>query len=178
MCGVNEAMMAMKVVGAVASHNEKKTQARQKAASDYQTMRNADQAYLVDLGKIETERGTAAREKAVSEMKNSFARKAAQANALNLGFGNSVRVVQNIGTEADLEYNDIMADYMGDMITLNSQRSDAYANLQRTYNSITPTYEPSFMSLALDIGGAGGSYMGQPRDERRFFKNYGNQKTG
>jgi|TARA_B100000965_G_C19579336_1_gene752809 hypothetical protein len=178
MCGVNEAMAAFKIVGAVASHREKKQQAINKAAADERTMRNADQAYLNDLSKIETERGMAAREKYIAEMRSNFARKAAQANALNLGFGNSVRVVQNIGTEADAEYNNIMADYMGDMITLNNQRSDAYANLQRTYNSITPTYEPSFMSLALDIGGAGADYMGKPKDERRFFTNYGNQKTG
>ena len=178
MCGVNEAMTAFKIVGAVASHREKKQQAVNKAAADYQTQRNADQAYLNDLSKIETERGMAAREKGIAEMKNKFAKKAAMANALNLGFGNSVRVVQNIGTEADIEYNDIMADYMGDMITLNNQRSDAYANLQRTYNSITPTYEPTFASLALDIGGAGADYMGKPKDERRFFTNYGNQKTG
>ena len=64
---------------------------------------------------------------------------------------------------------------MGDMITLNNQRSDAYANLQRTYNSITPAYEPSFMSLGLEIGAAGGDYMSNPADDRRFFKSYGNQ---
>ena len=177
MCGVNEAVAAMKIVGAVASHQEKKTRAREKAAANYQTQRNADQAYLNDLSKIETERGRAAREKAINEFQNKIAKKKATANALNLGFGNGVRVVQNIGTEADLEYNQITEEFMGDMITLNNQRSDAYANLQRTYNSITPAYEPSFMSLALDIGGAGGDYMGKPADDRRFFKSYGNQGT-
>ena len=107
MCGVNEAVAAMKIVGAVASHQEKKTRAREKAASNYQTKRNADQAYLNDLSKIETERGRAAREKAINEFQNKIAKKKATANALNLGFGNGVRVVQNIGTEADLEYNQI-----------------------------------------------------------------------
>ena len=102
-------------------------------------------------------------------------RKKAQANALNLGFGNGVRVVQDIGTVADFEYNQIKEDFMGDMLDLNNQRSDAYANLQRTYNNITPTYEPSFMSLALDIGGAGADYMSKPSNDRRFFKTYGNQ---
>jgi hypothetical protein len=28
-------------------------------------------------------------------------------------------------------------------------------------------------SLGLDIAGAGASYMATPRDERRFFTNYG-----
>jgi len=177
MCGVNEAVAAMKIVGAVAGHQEKKARAREKAAADYQTQRNADQAYLNDLSKIETERGRAAREKAMNEFQNKVARKKATANALNLGFGNGVRVVQNIGTEADLEYNQITEEFMGDMITLNNQRSDAYANLQRTYNSITPAYEPSFMSLGLEIGAAGGDYMSNPADDRRFFKSYGNQGT-
>jgi hypothetical protein len=90
-----------------------------------------------------------------------------------MGFGNATRVVQNIGTVMDMDFNQINADFMGDMITLNNQRDDAYANLKRTYNSLTPVYEPSMFSLGLDIAGAGASYMATPRDERRFFTNYG-----
>ena len=177
MCGVNEAMAAFKIVGAVASHREKKQAAANKAYADYKTQRHADAAYLNDLSKIETERGRAKREEQVKAFKNKMDRKKAQANALNLGFGNGVRVVQDIGTVADFEYNQIKEDFMGDMLALNNQRSDAYANLQRTYNNITPTYEPSFMSLSLDIGGAGADYMSKPSNDRRFFKTYGNQGT-
>ena len=58
MCGVNEAMAAFKIVGAVASHREKKQAAANKAYADYKTQRHADAAYLNDLSKIETERGS------------------------------------------------------------------------------------------------------------------------
>lgn len=173
MCGVNEAMMAMKVVGAVASHNEKKRVAKENAMANARARMTADAAYLKDLGKIETERGMAAREKAIAEMSENMKRKKDQATGLNMGFGNATRVVQNIGTIMDMDYNQINAEFTGDMITLNNQRDDAYANMKRTYNSLTPVYEPSMMSLGLDIAGAGGSYMATPRDERRFFTNYG-----
>ena len=173
MCGVNEAMMAMKVVGAVASHNEKKRVAKENAMANARARMTADAAYLKDLGKIETERGMAAREKYIAELSENMKRKKDQATGLNMGFGNATRVVQNIGTIMDMDYNQINAEFTGDMITLNNQRDDAYANMKRTYNSLTPVYEPSMMSLGLDIAGAGGSYMATPRDERRFFTNYG-----
>lgn len=166
-------MAAMKVVGAVASHNEKKRVAKENAMANARARMTADAAYLADLGKIETERGMATREKYIAEMAEKMKRKKDQATGINLGFGNAVRVVQNIGTVMDSDFNQINAEFMGDMITLNNQRSDAYANLKRTYNSLTPVYEPSMMSLGLDIAGAGGSYMATPRDERRFFTNYG-----
>ena len=173
MCGVNEAMAAVKIVGAVAGHQEKKRQARENAWANTRARMTADAAYLADLGKIETERGMAAREKYIAEMTEKQKRKKDQATGLNMGFGNATRVVQNIGTIMDLDYNQINAEFTGDMITLNNQRSDAYANLKRTYNSLTPVYEPSMFALGLDIAGAGASYMATPRDERKFFKNYG-----
>ena len=110
---------------------------------------------------------------ALVELAEKQKRKKDQATGLNMGFGNATRVVQNIGTIMDLDYNQINAEFTGDMITLNNQRSDAYANLKRTYNSLTPVYEPSMFALGLDIAGAGASYMATPRDERKFFKNYG-----
>jgi|TARA_R100000278_G_scaffold119666_1_gene101308 hypothetical protein len=173
MCGVNEAVAAMKIVGAVAGHQEKKRVAKENAMANARARMTADAAYLNDLGKIETERGMAAREKYIAEMSEKMKRKKDQATGLNLGFGNATRVVQNIGTIMDVDYNQINADFLGDMITLNNQRSDAYANLKRTYNSLTPVYEPSMFSLGLDIAGAGASYMATPRDERAFFKDYG-----
>ncbi len=173
MCGVNEAMAVFKVAGAVAGHQEKKRVARENAYANMRARMTADAAYLVDLGKIETERGMAAREKEIAIMTENMKRKGDQATGLNMGFGNATRVVQNIGTVMDMDFNQINADFMGDMITLNNQRDDAYANLKRTYNSLTPVYEPSMFSLGLDIAGAGASYMATPRDERRFFKDYG-----
>ncbi len=73
----------------------------------------------------------------------------------------------------DLDYNDINNDYQRDMTTLNNQRSDAYANLQRTYSSIAPVTTPSILGLGLSLAGAGANYMATPRDERAFFKDSG-----
>ena len=67
MCGVNEAMAAVKIVGAVAGHQEKKRQARENAWANTRARMTADAAYLADLGKIETERGMAAREKYIAD---------------------------------------------------------------------------------------------------------------
>ena len=177
MCGVNEAMAAVKIVGAVAGHQEKKRQARENAWANTRARMTADAAYLADLGKIETERGMAAREKYIAELAEKQKRKKDQATGLNMGFGNATRVVQNIGTIMDLDYNQINAEFTGDMITLNNQRSDAYANLKRTYNSLTPVVQPSVMSLGLEIAGTGAGYLDKPASERVYFKNYGNQGT-
>ena len=173
MCGFAEASAVFSIVGKVAEYQAAQQQAEYDEAANEQTRRNADKAYLDDLGRIETERGDAAREKAIADLRETQKRKKEQATGLNLGFGNPTKVVQNIGTIMDLDYNDINNDYQRDMTTLNNQRSDAYANLQRTYSSIAPVTTPSVFGLALDIGGAGANYMATPRDERAFFKDYG-----
>lgn len=173
MCGFAEASAVFSIIGKVAEYNAAQQQADYDEAANEQTRRNADQAYLEDLSRIEVERGDAAREKGISDLREKQKRNADQATALNLGFGNTTRVVQNIGTIMDLDYNDINIDYKRDMTTLNNQRSDSYANLQRTYNSLSPISRPSIFGLGLNIAGAGASYMATPRDERAFFKDYG-----
>jgi len=176
MClGGSEIMAVMKVGQAVMEHNAKKQVAKDQAWANARARMTADKAYLVDLSKIETERGMAARELALETFKVTQEKKKAMAQALNLGFGNPHRVVQDIGTMADTDYNQISTEYMGDMFTLNNQTDDAYANLQRTYNSLEPVVAPSVMSLGIDIAGAGAGYLDKPASERKYFKGYGKQ---
>ena len=72
MCGVDPvtlAIGALKVGTAVSGWQEQRQQASNQAYADYKTRANADQAYLNDLSKIETERGQAAREKGTEEFR-------------------------------------------------------------------------------------------------------------
>ena len=177
MCGFAEASAVFSIIGKVAEYQAAQQQADYDEAANEQTRRNADKAYLEDLGRIETERGEAAREKSIAELRETQKRKKDQATGLNLGFGNATRVVQHIGTVMDLDLNDINIDYQRDMKTLNNQRSDAYANLERTYSSLTPPSRPSLFGLGLNLASSGASYMATPRDERAFFKDYGASAT-
>lgn len=177
MCGVNEAMAVMKIGTAVMGHQAKKQAAKDQAWANARARMTADKAYLVDLSKIETERGMAAREKALEEFKAKQQKRRDIAKMHNLGFGNPAVIMQDIGSAFDLDYNQISSEYMADMFTLNNQTDDAYANLQRTYNSLEPVVQPSVMSLGLEIAGTGQGYLDKPASERVYFKNYGNQGT-
>ena len=177
MCGVNEAMAVMKIGTAVMGHQAKKQAAKDQAWANARARMTADKAYLVDLSKIETERGMAAREKALEEFKAKQQKRRDIAKMHNLGFGNPAVIMQDIGSAFDLDYNQISSEYMADMFTLNNQTDDAYANLQRTYNSLEPVVAPSVMSLGLEIAGTGAGYLDKPASERRYFTGYGNQGT-
>ena len=179
MCGVNEAMAVMKIGTAVMGHQAKKQAAKDQAWANARARMTADKAYLVDLSKIETERGMAAREKSLEEFKAKQQKRRDIAKMHNLGFGNPAVIMQDIGSAFDLDYNQISSEYMADMFTLNNQTDDAYANLQRTYNSLEPVVQPSVMSLGLEIAGAGAGYLNKPASERKYFKGYGKQtETG
>lgn len=157
MCGTDPVTMAigaLKIGTAVSGWQEQRQQASNQAYADYKTRRNADQAYHNDLTKIETERGRAAREKSTEQLRAKMKRIKDLARAQNAGFGNALRVAQDVGTEFDAEYNDIAFGFEADMITLNNQRTDAYANLKRIYNNIAPVYMPNSTDLALRIGNA------------------------
>ncbi|OUX46375.1 MAG: hypothetical protein CBE35_01315 [Candidatus Pelagibacter sp. TMED275] len=155
MCSVELAVAGLKVGSAVAGWQADRQQASNQAYADYKTKQNADQAYLTDLSKIETERGLSAREKGREEMRAKMKAKADLAAAQNAGFGNDIRVAQDIGVVFDQEYNDIAFGFEKDMITLNNQRGDAYANLQRIYNNIAPVYTPTTGDLLLRTASAG-----------------------
>ena len=154
MCSVELAVAGLKVASAASGWQADRQQAANQAYADYQTRANADQAYLNDLSKIETERGQAAREKKVEEFRAKMKARKDTAKALNAGFGNPLRVAQDIGTVFDQEYNDIAFEFEADMIALNNQSVDAYANLKRIYNNIAPVYQPNSLDLALRVGNA------------------------
>ena len=151
---VTLAIGALKVGTAVSSWQADRQQAANQAYADYQTRRNADQAYLTDISKIETERGRAAREKSTEELRAKMKRIKDLAAAQNAGFGNPLRVAQDVGSVFDQEYNDIAFEFEADMIALNNQSVDAYANLKRIYNNIAPVYQPNSLDLALRVGNA------------------------
>ncbi len=155
MCSVELAVAGLKVGSAVAGWQADRQQASNQAYADYKTRQNADQSYLKDLEKIESERGLSAREKYREELRAKMKKRADVAKAQNAGFGNDLRVAQDIGTVFDQEYNDIAFGFEKDMMTLNNQRTDAYANLQRIYNNIAPVYTPTTGDLLLRVGAAG-----------------------
>lgn len=175
MCGVNEAMMAFKIIGGISDYNAKKQAANDQAYANQQAIESANAAYLTDITNIESDRGKAAAEKVLEQFKVNMQRKAATAQALNLGFGNPTSVVQNIGYTADFDYNEITSEFLGDMEILNNQGDQAYANMKRTYNSLEPVTQPSVLGLGLEIAAAGGGYLDKPKSERLYFKDYGRQ---
>ncbi len=155
MCGVPQAQLALtaiSAVGKVQEYREQKALAASKRASQNQTRINANVAYMRDINKIDQEKVQADQEKAVAEFKTKMESKKKLAQALNLNAGNSVAIVQDIGSLYNDEYTEIMRDYKGDMITLGNQTQDAYANMSKVYNSLEPVTEPSRTGLLLDLG--------------------------
>lgn len=157
MCSIQAAMAGVQIVGKVQEHREKKALAASKRASQDRTRENANVAYMRDINKIDQEKVQADQEKAVAEFKTKMESKKKLAQALNLNAGNSVAIVQDIGSLYNDEYTEIMRDYKGDMITLGNQTQDAYANMSKVYNSLEPVTEPSRTGLLLDIATTAGS---------------------
>ena len=159
MCGVPQAQLALtaiSAVGQVQEYREKKALAASKRASQNQTRINANIAYMRDINKIDQEKVQADQEKAVAEFKTKQESKKKLAQNLNLNAGNSVAIVQDIGSLYNNEYTEINREYKGDMITLANQTTDAYANMAKVYNSIAPVTEPSRTGLLLDIATTAG----------------------
>ena len=155
MCGVPQAQVALSVisaVGKVQEYRENKALAASKRAANDRTRENAQVAYMRDINKIDQEKVQADQEKAVAEFKTKQESKKKLAQNLNLNAGNSVAIVQDIGSLYNDEYTEINRDYKGDMITLGNQTMDAYANMSKVFNSLQPVVEPSRTGLLLDLG--------------------------
>jgi len=163
MCNAAYVQAGLAVAGAVQGHREKKAQNSAIRRDQDTSRRNADKGYLHDLQKIDNEKILADQEKAISKLKVKSDREAEIAQSLNLGFGNSTKIVQSIGGLYDDDWNSIDRDYSKDMVTLADQKTEAYANLSKTYNSLTPPIEPSRTGLVLDIAGSvtGGYYQNE-----------------
>ena len=163
MCNAAYVQAGLAVAGAVQGHREKKAQNKGIRRDQDTSRRNADKGYLHDLQKIDNEKILADQEKAISKLKVKSDREAEIAQSLNLGFGNSTKIVQSIGGLYDDDWNSIDRDYSKDMVTLADQKTEAYANLSKTYNSLTPPIAPSRTGLVLDIAGSvtGGYYQNE-----------------
>ena len=96
MCGVPEAQMALAVVSTVAKFQNDKAVHETNVAANEISMQNANQAYLNDLSKIDNEASRATQAKALAELKARQELTKNQAYALNSGFGNSLRVMQDM----------------------------------------------------------------------------------
>ena len=153
------ASAALQVGTAVLDYQNKKALAKQKTADNQVAMGHYNESYLNDLSKIDNESGNAQREKAVEEFRIKQLKAKDMATALNAGFGNPFRVVQDISGAADLDYNYIGFQYNKDMVTLQNQENEAYANLVKGYSSLTSPTEPSLIGTGLQIASAGVNYQ-------------------
>tara|TARA_R100001594_G_scaffold73949_1_gene108517 strand:+ start:33 stop:542 length:510 start_codon:yes stop_codon:yes gene_type:complete len=168
MCGVAEAQLALAVVTTVADFQNKSAVHQRNTAANEVSMRNADQAYLNDLSKIDNESSRAVQAKALAELtaKQELAKN--QATALNSGFGNSLRVMQDMSGKHDLGFSEIAFDFEADMLSLQGSEDDAYAAMHRNYANIRPSEPPSQLGSVLQIASAGLNYGAN--DKRKFLK--------
>ena len=168
MCGIPEAQLAISVLTTVASFQNKKDTYKRNVAAQDKTMEHANVAYLNDLSKIdaETSRAEQARSLEMLTMRQELTKN--QAYALNSGFGNSLRVVQDISGKHDLATGELIFNFERDIMTLQNQEQDAYANLWRTYSDMQPLQPPSLLGSGLALAGHGLTYARD--DDRKYFK--------
>jgi len=162
MCDVQA---ALQVVGAVVSHRQKKADNKAIRRDQETTRRNADKAYLHDLNKIDQEKVNADMEKTKAEIETKAEREAKVSQSLNLNFGNSVKVVQSISGLYDSDWINIGSEYSKDLQLFTNQKTEAFANMSKTYNSLTPSTDPSNIGLALQVASSANS--GYQRNETK-----------
>ena len=167
MCGVAEAQLALAVVGTVASFQNDKAVHKRNTAAYVVSMQNANQAYLNDLSKIDNESSRAVQAKAIAELTSRQELAKNQAMALNSGFGNSLRVMQDMSGAHDLGFSEIAFDFEADMLSLQHSENDAYAAMHRNYANIRPSDPPSLLGSGLQIVSAGLDYGSNKN--RKFF---------
>jgi hypothetical protein len=159
MCGVVEAMAVMSVMQSIQGYNAQKAQAKAQERANKITEQNANISYLNDIQKIEGEKVEAAREFALEDFKRKMDLRKKQSQALNLGFGNPFKVIQDLAGTADTDYVELQNAFLSDMYKANYQYSQAYADMQTTRAKyLKPVVSPSGLGLALEIGTAAASY--------------------
>jgi len=131
MCGVYEAMAALQIGQALMGHQQQKAVAEATRQSNKITEQNANISYLNDIQKIEGERTEAAREFSLEEFKRKMDLRGRQATALNLGFGNSQKIIQDLAGVGDTDYVELQNAFLSDMYKANYQYDQAYANKHR-----------------------------------------------
>ena len=158
MCGWTQAAAALTVATTVMDYQNKKAVAKQHAADNTVAMGHYNEAYLNDLSKIDNEAGYAQREKALEEFKIKQKKAKDMATALNAGFGNPFRVVQDISGAADLDYNYVGFMFNKDMKTLQNQEQEAYAHMIKGYSSLKSPTQPSLIGTSLQLASIGMNY--------------------
>lgn len=173
MCGVPEAMAALQILQSIGNYQAQREQAKAQEAANVRAAESANMAYLNDLQTIETERGLAAREKALEDFKMRQALKKEKHELLNKGYGNPITIMREIGSKQDLQYVETKNEFDFDMLKLNTQAANSYTALQRNYNKIPPVAKPSALGLGLQIATAGAGYLSVDKADRAFLKDYG-----
>tara|TARA_R100000951_G_C2643212_1_gene181641 strand:+ start:50 stop:553 length:504 start_codon:yes stop_codon:yes gene_type:complete len=148
---------ALAVTGAVLSYRQKKAENKGIVRDQETTRENAFKGYMHDINKIDQEKVNADREKAKAEFETKNKRDGEIAQKLNLGFGNSTKIIQSIGALYDEDWNHISNEYDKDNQMFKNQRTEAYANMSKTYNSLKPPTEPSRTGLMIDVATAANS---------------------
>ena len=154
---------ALQIAGSVVKYQQKKAENKAIRRDQETTRRNADKGYLHDMTKIDREKVNADREKTLAEISSKKERDAEIAQSLNLGFGNSTKIIQSIGALFDDDWNTINRDYSKDVTTLQEQQSEAYANQVKTYNSLAPPTDPSRTGLFIQVASQG--YEGYQKNQ-------------
>ena len=163
MCGVAEAQLAIAVLGAVQGHNQQKAVAEAQRESNKITEQNANISYLNDIQQIESQKVDAAREFALESFKSKMDLRKKQATALNLGFGNPFKVVQDLAGAADTDYVELQNAFLSDMYKANYQYSQAYADMQTTRAKyLKPVVSPNGLGTMLEIGVTALGYSQNP----------------
>ena len=164
------ASAALQVGTAVLDYQNKKALAKQKTADNQVAMGHYNESYLNDLSKIDNESGNAQREKAVEEFRIKQLKAKDMASAMNAGFGNPFRVMQDIAGASDLDYNYIGFQYNKDMVMLQNQENEAYAHMVKGYSSLTSATQPSLLGTGLQIAAAGVNYRTEDLKRRDEWK--------
>lgn len=154
MCDIQAALA---VAGTVQSYRQKKADNKAIRRDQETTRRNADKAYLHDITKIDQEKITADQEKTIAEIRTKAKRDGEIAQKINLGNANNTKIVQSIGALYDEDWIDITRGYDKDIQLFENQKTEAYANQVKTYNSLKPPTEPSRTGLMLDVASAANS---------------------
>ena len=153
MCGVAEAMAVMSVMQSIQGYQTQRAAAKAQTEANKITEQNANIAYLNDIQKIEGEKVEASREFALEDFKRKMDLRKKQSQALNLGFGNPFKVIQDLAGTGDTDYVELQNAFLSDMYKANYQYTQAYADMQQTRAKyIKPVTEPSLLGLGLEIG--------------------------
>ena len=104
MCGIPEAQLALAVIGTVSKFQSDKQVYKRNVAAQKTTMQHANVADLNDLSRIDAETSRTDQARALEQLRMRQELTKNQAYALNSGFGNSIRVVQDISGAHDAAY--------------------------------------------------------------------------